>query len=61
MPYKTQTSEIIKAKPKQKQFNVNAKQEKDSEVAACLGDFSLTELHACKGLNMREEPQCEQK
>lgn len=42
------------------QVNVNAKQEKDSEVAACLGDFSKTELHAYKELNMREEPQCEQ-
>lgn len=38
------------------QVNVNTKQEKDSEVAASLGDFSITEMCAYKGLNMREEP-----
>jgi len=39
--------------------NVNAKQEKGSEAAAHLGDFSITELHTYKEFKMREESECE--
>lgn len=63
MAYKIQTSEIIKAKTKQKQFNTGecqCQQEKGSEAAAHLGDFSVTELHTHNEFKMREESECEQ-
>lgn len=53
----------MKAKLKQTDLikvNVNAKQEKGSETAAHLGDFSITELHTYKEFKIKEESECGQ-